>query len=106
MKALFNLFMSGGLVGMGLITLLLICLLFAAWKGSPRVHIIGAAAPIVGLIWVFIQLYGAFDTLQRIPDIAPGVVYGGMKSFLVVLIYSFAVYLLSLIIRFFQKQKK
>lgn len=106
MKVLFDLFMSGGLVGMGLITFLLICLLFAAWKKSPRIQLIGAAAPITGLIWILIELYIAFNTLQQMPNISPGVVFGGLKSIVIVQIYGLAVYLLSLVIRFFQKQKK
>ena len=103
---MFNLFMSGGPVGMGLITLILICLLLTAWKKSACVREIGAAAPVVGLIWCLVESYIAFGTLQKTPDIAPGVVFGGMKTIALVLIYGLSVYLLSLVIRFFQKAAK
>lgn len=105
-ETMFDLFMSGGPLGMSIITALLIALLIATWKGSPKVKEIGASAPITALLWVLFESYNAFDTFQQLPTVSSGVVYAGLKSIASILIYGLAVYLLSLIIRFFQNPKK
>ena len=47
---LFTLFISGGPVGMIIITLLFIALFFAAWKAPAWVKEIGIAALVVGVL--------------------------------------------------------
>ena len=59
---LFSLFISGGPVGMILITLLFIGLFFAAWKASAWVKEIGIAALVVGIFWT---LYGLIDSARN-----------------------------------------
>ena len=49
----FELFTEGGLFGMAVLTILLVLLLFAAWKAPAWVKEIGQAALIWGFLWEF-----------------------------------------------------
>lgn len=91
---------------MSLITVLLVALLFAAWKAPRWVKEIGLAAPVVALLSLLFGLYNAFDALYQTGGvISPGVVFGGLKVSTIPIIYGLLVYLLSLIIRIVRKPR-
>ena len=101
-----GLFSQGGPLWMSLITVLLVALLFAAWKAPRWVKEIGLAAPVVALLSLLFGLYNAFDALfQTGGVISPGVVFGGLKVCTIPIIYGLLVYLLSLIIRIVRKPR-
>lgn len=104
-SALARLFVEGGAIGMGVITLLLAFMLFAAWKFPAWVKEIGIAALAVSILWTLIGLYQAFGALIQHPDISPVVIFAGYKVALISTIYGMIVYLLSLIIRIIQKPR-
>ena len=103
---IFTLFVSGGPVGMCIITLLLIGLFFAAWKAPAWIKEIGLAALAFSLIWTlagFIQMAGV---LQAEPEwVSPNVIWAGVKVGLVPAIYGLIVYLVSLILRVIKKPR-
>ena len=116
MSELFSLFISGGPVGMILITLLFISLFFAAWKAPRWVKEIGNFALVFGLMTPLFSLYQFFSTLQQVAWdrgegvnglfdlISPGVLFG-VKVILIPVIYGMMIYLISLVVRIVQKPR-
>ena len=91
---------------MSLITLLLVALLFAAWKAPAWVKEIGIAALVVSLISTAFSWYNAASALEMTGgEISPILLWGGIKCQLVLLIYGLLVYLVSLIIRVLRKPR-
>ena len=102
---LFTLFVSGGPVGMIIITLLFIALFFAAWKAPAWVKEIGIAALIVGIFWTLSGFLQMADFLAGHDDVAPNIIAGGFKVGLVPVLYGLIVYFVSLILRVIHKPR-
>ena len=103
---LFTLFISGGPVGMIIITLLFIGLFFAAWKAPAWVKEIGIAALVVGAFWTLLGFLQAADFIQGCAeDIAPNIIWGGVKVGLIPILYGLIVYFVSLVIRVIRKPR-
>ena len=101
-----ELFSMGGPLWMSILTVLLVAMLFAAWKAPRWVKEIGLAAPIVGLLSLLFGLLTAFDALQKTNGaISPGIIFGGAKVATIPIIYGLLIYLLSLIIRIIRKPR-
>ena len=101
-----DLFSQGGPFWMSLLTILLVALLFAAWKAPRWVKEIGLAAPVVAILSVLFGLYNTFDTLgQAAGAISPGVLFGGLQCCTIPIIYGLLIYLVSLIIRIIHKPR-
>lgn len=67
-----GLFVQGGVLVMSIITILFVCLLFAAWKAPEWVKEIGIVTLIVSLISIALGWYNAADALvQTNGDISP-----------------------------------
>ena len=101
----FELFTEGGLFGMAVLTILLVLLLFAAWKAPAWVKEIGQAALIWGFFWEFAGIYQMLDVLQGLNDVPISVIYGGAKVALVPVMYGMLIYLASLVIILVQKPR-
>lgn len=102
---LFDLFVSGGPVGMIVITLLFIALFFAAWKAPAWVKEIGIAALVVGIFWTLCGFLQMADFLAGHDDVASTIIAGGVKVALVPVLYGLIVYLVSLIMRIIHKPR-
>ena len=103
---LFTLFVSGGPIGMIVITLLFIALFFAAWKAPAWVKEIGLGALTVGVFWTLLGFLQAADFIQSYAeDIAPNVLAGGIKVGLIPVLYGLIVYFVSLILRMIHKPR-
>lgn len=101
-----DLFSQGSPFWMSLLTILLVALLFAAWKAPRWVKEIGLAAPVVAILSVLFGLYNTFDTLGRTAGaISPGVLFGGLQCCTIPIIYGLLIYLVSLIIRIIHKPR-
>ena len=106
LSSLPNLFVQGGLFIMSLITILLVCLLFAAWKAPAWVKEIGLITLVASLISIALSWYQAADTLVKVNgEINPVIIWNGVKCHLTVFVYGLGVYLVSLIIRIIQKPR-
>lgn len=101
----FELFTEGGLFGMAVLTILLVLLLFAAWKAPAWVKEIGQAALIWGFFWEFAGIYQMLDVLQGLNDVPISVIYGGAKVALVPVMYGMLIYFASLVIILVQKPR-
>ena len=102
---LFSLFISGGPVGMIIITLLFISLFFAAWKAPAWVKEIGIAALVVGVFWTILGWFQIVDFLAGHDDVASTIIAGGIKVSLIPALYGLIVYFVSLIIRVIRKPR-
>ena len=101
----FSLFISGGPVGMSIITLLLVALFFAAWKAPAWVKEIGLAALAVGAMWTLMGILQMADFMSGNSDVATNIIWGGVKVGLIPVVYGIIVYIISLIIRVIQKPR-
>ena len=102
---LFTLFISGGPVGMIIITLLFIALFFAAWKAPAWVKEIGIAALVVGIFWTLYGFFQMADYLAGNDDVVSTVIAGGIKVGLIPILYGLIVYFVSLILRVIHKPR-
>lgn len=103
---LFTLFVSGGPVGMIIITILFIGLFFAAWKAPAWVKEIGLAALVVGVFWTLLGYLQMADFIQGYAeDISRNVLAGGIKVGLVPVLYGLIVFFVSLVLRVIHKPR-
>ena len=98
-------FVMGGLGGMIVITVLLICLLLAAWKAPRWVKEIGIAALVVSVFWTLLGLTNMCDAVQMTGDASPVILFAGFKVVLIPIIYGLIIYFISLILRIIQKPR-
>lgn len=101
----FELFTSGGWLGMAVLTLLLVLVLFAAWKAPAWVKEVGIMALVVGFLWALAGVYQMQGVLQKMSDVDMSVVQGGYRVSLIPVMYGLMIYLVSLIIRVAQKPR-
>ena len=101
----FELFMEGGPIGMAVLTILLVLMLFAAWKAPAWVREIGLAALVWGFFWQVAGIYQMLDVLQTLSDVSTSVIYGGAKVTLVPAMYGMLIFIASLIIIVAQKPR-
>ncbi len=94
-----HLFIEGGPLYMGLLTIELVFLLIATWKAPAWVKEIGLMALITGILGTLIGMHQACDAIERAGDISLNIMAGGMKVALITVIYGGLIYFASLIIR-------
>lgn len=90
---------------MSIITVLLILLLIAAWKAPRWVREIGQMTLAIGAVMVLTALHQAADVILQTGDISPIVVWGGIRTMTIELLYCTIVYIISLIIYISQKPR-
>lgn len=113
-----NLFLAGGLFFMGILTLLMIIMIvwiiyyFITGLNSQQINrektlyrleygrSIGLFAMITGIFGQLIGLYYAFSAIEQAGDIAPVLVYGGIKVSMIPTLYGIFIYILSLLLWF------
>ena len=100
-----HLFIEGGPLFMGILTIELVFLLIAAWKAPAWVKEIGLMALITGILGTLIGMQQACDAIQRAGDISLGIMAGGMKVALITVVYGGLIYFASLIIRIIYKPR-
>ena len=104
--ALPQLFLEGGPVGMSILTVILVGLLFAAWKAPEWVKEIGAAGLAFSLFMIAISWYKAATAVEICKGaISPALLWGGLKCCMVTFIYGLIIYLVSLVIRIVRKPR-
>lgn len=102
---MFDLFLAGGKLGMSILTVELICMLFAAWKAPAWVKEIGLLALATGIICELLGLFSAFGAIQAAGDISMGLLAGGLRVACIPIIYGLLIYAASLVIRMLQKPR-
>ena len=88
-------FMAGGWHFMALITLALICALFAAWKAPAWVMPLGKVAIAIGILSFLLGVQDMADCCAKVGSEIPFSVYcSGFKVALIAPIYSIIVYVI------------
>ena len=88
-------FMAGGWHFMALITLALICALFAAWKAPAWVKPLGKVAIAIGILSFLMGVQDMVDCCAKVGSEIPFSVYcSGFKIALIAPIYSIIVYVI------------
>ena len=88
-------FMAGGWHFMALITLALICALFAAWKAPAWVKPLGMVAIAIGILSFLMGVQDMADCCAKVGSEIPFSVYcSGFKVALIAPIYSIIVYVI------------
>lgn len=102
---MFDLFLAGGKLGMSILTVELICMLFAAWKAPAWVKEIGLLALVSGIVYELLGFFSALGAIQQAGDISMGLLAGGFRAACIPLIYGLLIYAASLVIRMLQKPR-
>lgn len=103
---MFKLFVEGGVVTMSLLTLVLIAVLFAAWKAPRWVLGLGMMSVPIAVIGTLSGLQQGFRTIMETGgDVAPSLIYGGFAVMTIPFIYSAAIVLVALAIWLMQRPK-
>ena len=90
---------------MSLLTLILIALLLAAWKAPGWVKEFGLIALAMSFVYPMANFIRAAGVVMKAGDISPLLVWGGIRTSLVPIVYGIIIYLVSLIIRIIQKPR-
>lgn len=98
-----KLFLEGGWLQMSILTLLLIYMLFTAWKTPRKVKSVGALALAVGVFFQISSLFRALAFIQQVGDISFGLFAGGFRISLITILYGLLIYILALIIHIILK---
>jgi len=100
-----ELFISGGPLFMGLLTIELVFLIIAAWKAPAWTKEIGLLALIPGILSTLLGFSQVCDAIQQAGDVSMSVMAGGIKVGLIPIIYGGLIYVASLIIRIIHKPR-
>ena len=90
---------------MTIISLLLIAVFFAAWKAPSWVKEIGLIALAFGFMFTMIGFMQAAQAILELGDVAPYIIWGGVKVALIPAVYGIIVYIISLVIRIIRKPR-
>ena len=102
-----NPFVAGGYVPMSIVTLLLVVLIITAWKAPAQVKKVGLITLALGFLWTTVGLIQHADAMQgEDVFVAVNVVWGGLKSHLIPVVYCILVYIVSLVIRIISHLRK
>ena len=98
-------FVNGGPILMSIITILLIAVLFAAWKAPAWVKELGILAFAASLFMTCMSLYQFFETIMLYGEASFRVYCQGLTIALLPFLYGLLVYIVSIIIRIIQKPR-
>ena len=102
---MFELFYSGGPLGMSVLTIILLALLLAAWKAPAWVKEIGLIALVGGIIFALIGFFHGAKAVTAAGGITQAVAWGALGIAVIAPIYGLFIYLVSLVIRIIQKPR-
>lgn len=94
-----NLFMAGGPLYMGILTLILIGVVVAAVLKKPAVKELGLLALAFGFFSQLLGLYGAFQAIEAAGGVSTALLAGGLKVSSITSVYGMIIYLISLGVR-------
>ena len=102
MTTLSEMFLSGNIICMSVLTLLLALLFLSAWKAPAWVRNVGLVALASGMLFGLLGLYQIYDYQQQAGNVALAVLYGGYKCTIVPVAYGLIIYIIALILRLCQ----
>ena len=95
-------FMMGGPWFMGILTLILLLMIYAAVRNGC-VKELGFLALAVGFMGQFLGLFGAFEGIEQMGGVSPAMLAGGLKVSSITSIYGLLIYIVSLLIQIIKK---
>ncbi len=105
MNTVFAFFIQGNPVPMGIITLILVLVFFAAWKAPAWVGNLGKLGLAAGILGTLFGISQMLDFLGGNAETPAAVIYRGLKVTLIPLYYGIFVYIAALIISTVQKPR-
>ena len=101
---MFELFKSGGLLFMSILTVILITLIYCSFKNKKNVNLIGKLGLVVGVLGHLLGLFSMFDALEGFNNnVSTSLISSGVKVSMICLIYGLLIYVISLFILLFRK---
>ena len=109
-----NLFMMGGPLFMGILSLLLIGVLIVAVRAFSNangnsfhlVRSLGLLALVMGVLGQLIGLYDAFKFIEMEGSVSPAMLAGGFKVSMITTLYGMVIYVISIVLWMILKSKK
>ncbi|MEL0334692.1 MAG: MotA/TolQ/ExbB proton channel family protein [Schleiferiaceae bacterium] len=95
-------FMMGGPLFMGILTLILLLMIYAAVRNGC-VKELGLLALAVGFLGQLIGLFGAFEGIEQMGGVSQAMLAGGLKVSSITSIYGLLIYTVSLLIQIVKK---
>lgn len=104
--SIFTLFVEGGYGFMTLITLLLVAVIFSAWKFPKLVKLIGNMVLAVSAFSMLFGFCQAAAAIQVVGGMSQDVIWGGVKVNMIAPMYGLIVYMVSLVARAINEYRK
>ncbi|MEL0146377.1 MAG: hypothetical protein VW808_05565 [Schleiferiaceae bacterium] len=95
-------FMMGGPLFMGILTLILLLMIYAAVRNGC-VKELGLLALAVGFMGQLLGLFGAFEGIEQMGGVSQAMLAGGLKVSSITSIYGLLIYTVSLLIQIVKK---
>ena len=97
-----DLFMMGGPLFMGILTVVFLLMIVAAVRNSGEKES-GLLALAVGFLGQLIGLFGAFEGIEQMGGVSQAMLAGGLKVSSITSIYGLLIYIVSLLIQIVKK---
>jgi len=97
-----DLFMMGGPLFMGILTVFFLLMIVAAVRNSGEKEL-GLLALAVGFLGQLIGLFGAFEGIEQMGGVSQAMLAGGLKVSSITSIYGLLIYIVSLLIQIVKK---
>lgn len=97
-----DLFMMGGPLFMGILTLILLLMIYAAVRNGC-VKELGLLALAVGFMGQLLGLFGAFEGIEQMGGVSQAMLAGGLKVSSITSIYGLLIYTVGLLIQIVKK---
>jgi len=95
-------FMMGGPLFMGILTLILLLMIYAVVRNGC-VKELGLLALAVGFLGQLLGLFGAFEGIEQMGGVSQAMLAGGLKVSSITSIYGLLIYIVSLMIQIVKK---
>ncbi len=95
-------FMMGGPLFMGILTLILLLMIYAAVRNGC-VKELGLLALAVGFMGQLLGLFGAFEGIEQMGGVSQAMLAGGLKVSSITSIYGLLIYIVGLLIQIVKK---
>ncbi len=106
---MFKLFIEGGPLFMGILTIIFLAMLITSvrcfvnlkdgdTKKISLIKSIGLFALVFGVLGQLIGLFSAFSAIEQMKDVSPALLAGGLKVSMITTLYGMIIYAISLII--------
>lgn len=101
-KIMLDYFIMGGPLFMGILTLILLLMIYGAVR-KRYVKELGLLALAVGFMGQLLGLFGAFEGIEQMGGVSQPILAGGLKVSSITSVYGLLIYIVSLVIQIARK---